>query len=176
MLCYVRIPARAATPSWSCTTRVCRLRRTRWSECGGCGQVNPRRTEACLRQNNSKTTFRLTLRQVLEVRNLRRRTLHTAHRSLARRTNARERERVSGTPLFSTAPRLSQWTAHRSTGRWLRQALQPSRLLLVPRTNLRSRRLAPRSSNQIQGRLRQQQLFVSNLLDQQLLVVNPQDQ
>ena len=100
-------------------------------------------------------------------------TAPTTARSLGERTT---RERVSGTPFFSAAPRLLQWTAHRSTGRWLRQALQPSRLLLVPRTNLRSRRPAPSSNNRIQGLLRQQQLLISNLLDQQLLVVNPQDQ
>lgn len=50
--------------------------------------------------NNSKTTFRLTLRQVWK---LRRRTLHTAHRSLARRTNARERASEWHTLIFDSA-------------------------------------------------------------------------
>ena len=167
--CYVR-----TSPSWSRTTRVCRLRRTRWSDCGVAKSVTPRRTKhvcAKLFQNdfppNSSSSLEVT--RAKDVAH----TAPTTARSLGERTT---RERVSGTPFFSAAPRLLQWTAHRSTGRWLRQALQPSRLLLVPRTNLRSRRPAPSSNNRIQGLLRQQQLLISNLLDQQLLVVNPQDQ
>ena len=69
------------------------------------------------------------------------------------RSLANERERASEWHTLFSQRHVCRNGAHRSTGRWL-QALQPSRLLLVPRTNLRSRRLAPEAATRFKGACR----------------------